>query len=185
MFIAFEESCLPVLANRILYRTRQFWRLAMAPGKPLPSEQMAPYLSPAQLALFLSMSPGEQHHALAVLQHLLAGGHHHPALLTAALLHDVGKILCPLSVWERTIVVVGQWLGGKRWAEWAEEKSGCWRRPFLVAARHAEWGAQLATASGASSLTIRLIRYHHTPPAQAPARLASLLTALQEADNSN
>ncbi len=171
-----------MILDRLVYRLKQFWQLAIAPGRPCLPEQLALYLSPTQTILFLRQSLGEQRHAWTVLQRLRATNPH-PDLLTAALLHDVGKILCPLSAWERAIAVLGQRFSSGKWLTWANGAPSHWRKPFVVAAHHAAWGARLAAEANASPLTVFLIRYHHTPPAQAPDDLAPLLAVLQEADN--
>lgn len=174
-----------VILDRLVYRLKQFWHFAIAPGRPCLPEQVSPYLSPTQTILFLRQSVGEQRHALTVIQRLRATNQHHPDLMAAALLHDVGKILYPLSVWERALAVLGQRFARGKWFEWANGAARGWRKAFVVAAQHAEWGAYLAAEANASPLTVDLIRYHHTPPTQAPAYLVPFLSALQAADDNS
>ena len=171
--------------QRLPYRLAQFWRLAFPCLDALPLDQVFPYLSPAQQTLFRRMSAGEQAHAIRVWQRLIAAGARESALLLAALLHDVGKILYPLSVWERAIVVLAQSLAPEQWRRWGRGEARGWRKPFVVAVRHADWGATLAAQAGAPPLAVLLISYHHTPPAQAPRTLAPLLAALQQADDNS
>jgi len=70
---------------------------------------LSPWFSMAQgsrLKPLLPMPRGDQRHSLAVLRTLLEWGETHPALLQAALLHDVGKAAAPLSPWERALLVL-------------------------------------------------------------------------------
>ena len=55
------------------------------------------------------------------------------------------------------------------------------RRPFVVAERHADWGADLAARAGASTMTVNLIRRHQDFPTNGDP----LLLALQAADGEN
>ena len=107
-----------------------------------------------------------------------------PELLTAALLHDVGKILVPLSIFDRVVIVLGKHLFRKAALRWAEGTPHGWRLPFVVAEHHAGWGADLACQAGAPPLTVELIRRHHDGPGQNPdSDTEHLLAALQAADD--
>lgn len=175
---------------RLLYRTRQFW-LALG-GRPKESELALArqVLTPAQMALFASMQPGEQVHALQVLQRLLEQGERHPDLLAAALLHDCGKQLSPLSPLERAWIVLVQRLLPSRMEGWGQAERAdlgrlpAWRRPLVVAVQHPAWGAELARQAGASALLQKLIGQHQQPPRGIPQNLEDeLLVLLQAADN--
>ncbi|HTX92200.1 MAG TPA: HD domain-containing protein [Anaerolineales bacterium] len=172
------------MSSRLAYRARQFWNALLSPGKRVTSEALLPYLPPIQLILFRRMQPSEQLHAFQVLKRLEADGQTDPDLLAAALLHDVGKILSPLSLFDRMAVVVGKRLfpaAARRWGDAAPRGP---HRPFVVAARHAEWGAGLARQAGASRRTVELVRRHQDPPLPEPrSRTDRLLAALQAADD--
>jgi hypothetical protein len=179
-------------ANRILYRTRQFWQ---ALGASLTSEDwdlVRALLTPDQLALFEGMQESEQAHALRVLHALLEQGEEHSDLFVAALLHDVGKSRFPLKLWERVLIVLGQAFFpnlAKRLASEPSDGLGLpteahspaperrspsplpssrvtfsvaapLLRPFIVAERHPNWGAEMAAEAGASWLVVALIRRH-------------------------
>ena len=195
-------------ANRILYRTRQFWQAlgaSLTLGASLAPEDrdlVQALLTPGQIALFEGMQESEQAHALRVLHALLEQGEEHPDLSVAALLHDVGKSRFPLKLWERILIVLGQAFFPERAARWGAaaenaawvQGSGCGdrsmgarergsrgvgelgseprsgdlghrmaqnlRRAFVVAERHAEWGAEMAAGAGASRMAVTLIRRH-------------------------
>jgi putative nucleotidyltransferase with HDIG domain len=136
------------------------------------------------MGLFMVMHPADKAHALEVLKKLRARGEKNPDLLTAALLHDVGKIRYPMSAWDRAIVVLGKALFPSRVRVWGRGKAKGWRRPFVTAEQHAFWGARMAAESGVSSLTVNLIWRHHEPYSAIPDTQEDLmLRTLQAADD--
>jgi hypothetical protein len=110
--------------------------------------------------LFLRQPPVEQAHSLDVFIQLSEQGENSPDLLAAALLHDVGKSRFPLRPWERAAVVMGKAFFPAWVEKWGVSDPRGWKRPFVVAAQHARWGAEMADAAGASALTVSLIRRH-------------------------
>jgi hypothetical protein len=132
------------------------------------------------------MQPSEQWHATLVMQRLKDAGQDHPDLLAVALLHDVGKILYPLSPLERAVIVLGKKFFPRLASRWGKGTRQDFRRPFVVAERHAEWGADLAARAGASTMTVNLIRRHQDALLENSISLEDhLLSALQRADDSN
>jgi hypothetical protein len=130
------------------------------------------------------MQLSEQTHAYRVFQHLKVAGHTESDLLVAALLHDVGKTLYPLSVFDRVAIVLGKRLSPRAALRWGEGKPRGLRRPFVVTENHAAWGADLVAQAGASSRTVELIRCHQDSPASGTgSHTEPLLAALQSADN--
>ncbi|MCS7010389.1 MAG: HD domain-containing protein [Anaerolineales bacterium] len=163
--------------TRVRYRLCQLWR-ALLPQSRLPTEeQLRAYLLPEQVALFRRMQPSEQAHAFAVFERLRRSGQRDADLLTAALLHDVGKSLVPLTPWEKAIVVLAKRFFPNRWINWARSEAKGWRRAFVVALRHPSWGADLAEAAGVSPRACDLIRRH-----QESSSTDDLLRLLQQAD---
>lgn len=165
--------------SRLLYRARQFRLALCGPWPPVSDETLSPYLSPPLMAIFRRMTPAEQAHALSVFQRLQQAGYDQPDLLAAALLHDVGKSLSPLSVWDRVLIVLTKRFFPRQVQRWSEQSSHPLCRPFVVAARHPAWGADLAAAAGASPRTCDLIRSHQDNSILDDP----LLAALQQADN--
>jgi hypothetical protein len=132
------------------------------------------------------MQPSEQTHAYQMLERLKGAGQTDPDLLAAALLHDVGKVLCPLSLLDRVAIVLGKRFFQQRTRRWSEGTPSRLRRPFVVAAHHPDWGAALAEQAGASSQTVNLIRRHQDQSSSNPgARTECLLAALQAVDDEN
>lgn len=167
------------LLSRLAYRTRQFKLAFLGPCHPIPTETLTPYLAPSLLTLFRRMTLSEQAHSFAVLRRLQAVGSTDPDLLVAALLHDIGKTLSPLSIPDRIFIVLVKRFLPRQAQRWGQGKPNGLRRPFVTAACHPTWGAELARESGASHRTCDLIRRHQDPP---PAD-DPLLLALQSADD--
>jgi hypothetical protein len=157
--------------GRIGYRTRQLWHALQAAPEPEDLERVRSILSPSLWALFTRQSRGEQAHSINVMKKLLERGETHPDLLTAALLHDVGKSCWPLRLWERVIIVLGSQFfisESKRWAHkfpappppQDRRTINMLQKPFVIAEQHPVWGANLVAEAGARSLTVALIRRH-------------------------
>lgn len=172
--------------SQALYRAQQFLHYWQPPPLTATDEaQVAVVLPPPLLALFQRMTVGEQAHSLNVLRALQAQGHTAPELLQAALLHDVGKCLAPLTLVDRVVIVLGQRLFKRRVAHWSAGAPRGWRKPFVVAAQHPAWGADLAAQAGATPTVVALIRHHATPMQQPQTPAEHWLAALQQADDTS
>jgi HD domain len=175
---------------RVLYRVRQFRRTLFAKTDPVELERALPWLSPAQAALFLQLQPGERDHAVVMLRKLIAQGSTQPDLLVAALLHDVGKLRYRLNPLERALVVLVSAVSPGVARDWGRlppggwEATPGWRKPFVLAEQHAQWGAEMASGVGVSSLTETLIREHQHARVQGAGKVENeLLRRLWIADN--
>lgn len=168
------------MPSRLAYRTRQFWNTLTVTRKPVETSAILPHLSPAQITLFRRMHKSEQTHALNVFNLLKAASKNDPDLLTAALLHDVGKVLFPLSLFDRVLIVLGKAFFPRQARSWSEGPPEKHHRPFVVAAHHPEWGADLAGQAGASPRTVELIRHHQDRPSTDDGDLAALQAADDE-----
>ncbi len=167
------------LPSRLAYRIRQFRLAFFGPWHPVPDEALSPHLSPTLITVFRCMTPPEQAHSFAVLEHLRDSGQTDPDLLAAALFHDVGKSLSPLSVLDRVLIVLGKRFFPRAAQRWGDGKPRGLRRLFVAAAQHPAWGADLVAAAGASPRTCDLIRRHQDA---SPIDDALLMT-LQQADD--
>ena len=175
--------------NPARYRLGQFFHYLKNSGLASAAQAEAcAVLAPPLAALFERMTRGEQKHSLRVLRAVKAeaGERALPVgLLQAALLHDVGKTRAPMGLVGRVLVVMAaRWLPGQS-ADWGRGEPTGWRRPFVTAAQHAAWGAELCAAAGADPLAVALVRRHQDPlPAQTGAPEDEWLRRLQQADNS-
>lgn len=175
---------------RIYYRMRQFLRMVFGKIDPFELAKIQEALSPAQMALFARMQSGEKEHAVRLYHTLIDQGEKNHDLIVAALLHDVGKILYRLNPMQRTLVVLTNAIIPQQSHKWGSLKTNQWdrlpgwRKPFIVAEHHAEWGAELAQAAGVSPLTETLIREHHHSSVQdLNDDESTLLLKLRIADN--
>ncbi len=175
-----------------LYRIWQFLRALTA--RPLTRaewDEISLVLSPAQQALFRRMPTNDQRHSLQVMRFLVKAKEENCDLLTAALLHDVGKSRYSLRLWERPVVVLARLYRPKaahRWGDQVKEVSNGWKRPFVVYEQHPKWGAEMAAFAGCSPVAVWLIRYHQEQVERLEGGSKAeieLLRALQRADNAN
>ena len=150
---------------RILYRIRQAWRAAVV--KPRPSDEFLvnKMLTPSMVAKFNQLKPYDQAHSIHIYHRLVQAGEIQNDLLVAALLHDIGKICYPLSLWERVVIVVFNSLFPGASQNWGKGDPSSWRRPFVVAENHPAWGSKIALEAGASPLAATIIDRHQDPVA--------------------
>ncbi len=168
------------------YRVRQF---ALALGASIDHQEEGAereYLHGAQLELFHTMSPMDQHHCLSVFRLLLGEGETEPSLLRAALLHDVGKTIGPVRIWHRVLAVLVNAVAPRLWDR-IDEQPGTWRYPFYVHRQHAALGATLAEEAGCPPDVVWLIAHHEDEPREAGGgnKKNRLLAALHAADAAN
>jgi response regulator RpfG family c-di-GMP phosphodiesterase len=83
--------------SRLIYRSRQFWKAIKSQSSQEDLELVTSILAPLQLRLFQRMQPSEQAHSIRIVRELMIQGVENSDLLTAALLHDVGKIRTPYA----------------------------------------------------------------------------------------
>ena len=171
----------------VRYRVSQFLRALTAPHaiSERRIDRASEILSPQAQALFMEQAFQDQRHALDVYDALLEEGHTNEDLLTAALLHDVGKAGVHASPWQRGVFVLA-----KRFAPWAlgallPKGAGAQESPFATYANHAEIGARRAERAGCSALTVDLIRHHERGPMGCHSERDRLLTALRAADSAH
>lgn len=179
------------------YRIWQLRQLLAAEALSAETTQaIQAILSPAEWQLFLRLRPSDQWHSYRVLTLLQQAGQTQPGLLTAALLHDVGKTCVRLSVADRCLIVLATKLWPKRarrWGNalpmtpdpaWLTSRPFGWRTPFVVKAQHPAWSAALAAEAGSAPDAVALIRQHQVEEIDsAESHLLPLLRRLQWADD--
>lgn len=173
-----------MILEKITYRMHQFWMAVTGSLSRDDWVEIQSFLTPEQLRLFNRMSEAEKVHSLRVFRRLRSEGYQNVELLTAALLHDVGKSRYPLSLWERVWVVVAPNIV-KNNLSVDSQKHNKVERALLVAERHPLWGAEMAQAAGVSATTAWLIQHHERDDPQAldESPRGQLLAALIRADS--
>lgn len=175
-------------------RMRQGVRALMAFRETPDLGLAAQYLNMPQLALFRQMPHLEQVHAVNVLRSALliplppdADGRALDDLATAALLHDCGKSIHRVRVWQKTLPVLVKAASPELYEKLStrDPKNYLWRA-FAVKAHHPEWGAEMAARANTSARTLWLIEHHQDDAEQiATHENAPLLAILRAADDAN
>ena len=108
------------------------------------------------------MSRSEQLHSLNVLRKALAENPSAPkSLITAALLHDVGKSRHRLSVWQKTLGVIVEAAAPRAARRLSgNEAISFWRAPFIVRRQHASWGGEILRDCGSDADAVWLVERH-------------------------
>jgi hypothetical protein len=184
--------------RRAGYRVRQFVNALDAYIRPLTPGERAEaqaWLPESAWPLFDAMPRNDQRHSLNVLRSLCAAGHDEPALMQAALLHDVAKSSGGVTLFHRVAVVLlkivrPDWAA--RMVQTSPPARNSLRYPFWAHANHPQLGAEMAAAAGCDPLAVMLIRRHQEMGrgAEEPLRgsrgdIDLLLTALRTADDDN
>lgn len=170
---------------RILYRLGQGVRALTAFARPVDYDMARRYLVPELFALFGQMRRSEQQHCINVLNTLRAAGHDDPDLMSAALLHDVGKSRVPFYFWDRVLVVLAETFCPACLARWGQGEPVGWRRPFVVGVHHAAWGADMVREAGGSARAAELVARSGDFDGRLAGELEALLAALVAADDMN
>lgn len=167
------------------HRLQQGVRALVAFARPIEYALAGQYLNEAQMTLFRRMKRSERLHSLNVLRQVMAQPCASHDLAVAALLHDCGKVLYPLAIWQKSVAVIFRRITPTHYHRWSEKSaSHWWYRAFVVAEKHPQWGAQLVAETGASAKTVWLIANHAQKECILHA-YGNALKVLQSADDVN
>lgn len=166
----------------MIYRVLQFAHAIFPNLNPKDIEWALKYLTPAASVLFLQQSLPEQRHAIDVTKSILKAKHplsmdDFKNLVIAALLHDCGKSVLSIRLWQRVFIVLIQKIP-KSLRSRIESGHSIFAYPLKIETRHALWGGYLAEDAGLNLVICQLIREHHNPK----TKLGFLL---KQADNQN
>lgn len=145
-------------------------------------------LTPDGFVLFRRQPNHDQRHAIGVardVQVRLADTTYadDPRWLSAALLHDIGKLDSRLGVYGRVVATVSGAVAGREHAEAWSASSGFTRR-VGVYLRHAELGADRIRIAGEPEEAAVWAAAHHDPSTWPELPIPEpVVTALDEADN--
>ncbi len=177
--------------QRARYRVRQFFRGLTARVGDDERRELGQYLSPDAQILFARMPVDAQRHSLNVMRTLRAAGYADPDLLTAALLHDVGKVAADdagvkINLWLRGPLVLAEAFAPKMLAQQAvDDPQRGWRYALHVHFAHPQIGAVWAGDAGCDELVCWLIAHHQDKTPLTDEQDKLLLTILQWADEQN
>lgn len=172
--------------HQIRYRIWQTFQAMTARWRPVEDELAASVLPTPLFALFLSMSRNDRQHHLRVYKSLIGQGHNHPALLQAALLHDVGKTRYRFNVLDRIWVAIIKTLFPQQFERWGSGEAKGWQRAIVISAQHPHWGAEMVASAGGDPLAVELIKHHQDSiTADMTTELRELLPILKAADDAN
>lgn len=148
---------------------------SLRPGGPGPEDEawVAGVLSEAELGLWRTMSGPDRRHAVAVARRVerWLGPEATPAVLAAALLHDVGKTASGLGTLGRVVATVAAGAGRAHLTP-AIDRYLC----------HSTLGADMLERAGSDPLTVAWAREHHLPPERwtVPPAVAGILEAADD-----
>ena len=135
-------------------RVRQFFKSCRASVSKAEQRVAAEQLGDSLFQLFMKMALLDQRHCLDVYHTLRGSGCDDTELLTAALIHDVGKR--NVVIWQRVAYVFLKQLAPRQLRRIASNGTG-WRAGLSSLHYHEEVGSQLAKAAGASDVVVQLI----------------------------
>jgi putative nucleotidyltransferase with HDIG domain len=174
-----------------LYRVRQGLDSLWAKVAPGDLDLVRRLLSQEELWLFLRMDIADQRHSLRVMHTIWSAGIDDAVLTKAALLHDVGKSRCHISIVHRTLAVLVTAAIGILPPLSSAPSSGSWWFPFYVIANHPRIGAAMLAKCGCPERVWRLTELHHLEPHQVGRLrkdnewIQQALLVLRRADNQN
>jgi hypothetical protein len=167
------------------YRLQQGVRGLLSRFRTVDDGPAEAYLAPDASSLYARMGKTDREHCLRVFGWLQTQGDDDPDLLTAALLHDVGKSTASIGVWHRSLKVLLKRISPQSWQSLSRPAdTGSPRYAFYVLDVHPRLGARMAAKANCSKTTVWLIRNHETEPDKNDPRYP-LLRALQDADAVN
>ncbi len=174
-----------------VHRARRFFR-SIVPRPP--SEESTRWalgqLRPAEQDLFTRMATVDRAHSIAVARAVEAnladvglarGDEGARWIMTAALMHDVGKSVPGLGVYGRVVATLCKAVGGASMAEVWAQRSGITRRVGLYM-RYPQLGADLLAVAGSDPLVVAWAAEHHEPESDwtVPAAAGRLLVAADD-----
>lgn len=155
----------------MFYRLKQLYN---ALNPKLKEEELAwvgQLLTEKELALFRKQVLTEQRHALDVALDIFfqkseiicnMGNAAYDRLLKAALLHDCGKSLVKLHLWQRVFIVVYDYLPSKI-KTYIGGSRNVFSKTIVIHKQHPVWGKHLGAKIGLDQEILKLIQNHHYP----------------------
>ncbi len=151
--------------GRPAHLIRRFFT-SLRPGGPSEADRawVEAVLSDAEYGLWKRMYGPDRRHSAAVGREVerRLGAEATPAVMGAALLHDVGKIDADLRTWGRVVATLSAKVAGPDMAKLWIKSRGFTRRVGLYL-HHPEIGADMLEMAGSDELTVAWAEQHHRP----------------------
>jgi putative nucleotidyltransferase with HDIG domain len=151
-----------VKQNNFKYRISQLLHAVFSQPDKFQIERVSQILEPDQFDLFLKLQNSEQFHAIRVMSDVETAGFSQLEFLKAALLHDIGKTVHPLKIWERALIVLFSRFNPESFRDLSDLDLKGWKRGLVIAKKHPEWGADLISDTNISKEMVAIIRTHHS-----------------------
>jgi len=148
----------------LIDRIRQFFKRLRRVRPEYKVEVIQKYLTEQQRSLFDAMPLALQNHSVKVLETLVRQGHTDRDLLSAALLHDVGKPQTNLPLCYGVLFVLFERFFPSVLRRIASPQPGKWRYVLYGYLHHSEIGAELLANANGSQELVELVRMHHEQP---------------------
>lgn len=170
-----------------MHRAKRFFGslFSSAPGAADTAWALG-WLTEREGALFSRMDAGDRAHAVAVARAVDAhyeriGVAPSAWIMTAALMHDVGKLVPDLGTYGRVVATLSGWVGGADMADVWADTTGFTRKVGLYL-KYPELGADLLAVAGSDDRVVAWSREHHMPEEDwtVPVDEARLLVAADE-----
>lgn len=155
----------------MFYRLNQLYNAVFASVSLEEYTWLQSILTPKEMALFTRQTLTEQRHALDVAIDLRRnktaisekyGREAYRDLLLASLLHDCGKSLRPLKLWQR-VFIVSTGFFPVSWQKKLSLRKGILGNTLMIYRWHPSWGKHLAAKAGTNHQVQELILNHHNP----------------------
>ncbi len=148
---------------RVRYRIVQGLSYLHARDMSESDMRLREILRPSEFALVIRLSPADRAHHLDVYDRLLRSGCLDRDLLTAALLHDVGKVDgdARVGLVHRTVAVLLAAVSRPLLRSLSSPSGARWRRSLYLARAHPAIGSRYAREIGCSETVCWLIAHHH------------------------
>ncbi|KUO66807.1 MAG: hypothetical protein APF84_02855 [Gracilibacter sp. BRH_c7a] len=168
----------------VFYRLKQLFKAIRPNVKAEEVAWLEEVLTENELSLFLKQLVIEQRHALDVAHEILRkrsdiiqnmGETAYIDLIKAAFLHDCGKSLIKIRLWQRVFIVSYNYLPQRIKFNISTQKN-LFSKTIIIYQQHPSWGRKLAAKAGLNHQVQELIGNHHSPVNQ-------LEQILFEADN--
>lgn len=156
----------------MFYRLRQLYKALRPKIKEEELTWLRGVLTEQELSLFDKQLLIEKRHAIDVASEVLCqksdvvlnlGETAFNNLLKAAFLHDCGKSLISLRLWQRVFIVCYNYLPQRTKKSITSRQRSIFSKTIVIYHQHPCWGKHLAAKTGLNQEVQALIENHHSP----------------------